>query len=462
MIFDSIFFISVFLPFISALYFLVPGFKAKNIVLLVASIVFYSFGSLSGLLILLALISFNYLILFILKNKGAKKAAMIIGVVFNLAVLIFFKYLNFIISDILGLSNVNISIAAPLGISFLVFKSISMLVDTYKKPQNTDIKLFDVMLYISFFPQVTAGPIARYDQFASQLYSRSYDLESITLGVRRFIVGLSKKVIICSALSKVVDTAFSMSDVSDLRLAWLGAICYSLQIYFDFSGYSDMAIGLGNIYGFKTLENFDYPYVANSIGNFWRRWHISLSSWFKDYLYIPLGGNKKGVFRTALNKVIVFTLCGFWHGANWTFMLWGFWHGLWTGVESLFKGTVKKLNSNKVFNIFMHIYTLLVVIIGFVMFRASSVAEGFNLISAMFTGFRFNAETTVALSKLINAKSVVILILSVVFSLPLRKLIKKEGRALTAVSLTLSVLLFVLCVLGLSAGSFAPFIYAQF
>ena len=223
-----------------------------------------------------------------------------------------------------------------------------------------------------------------------------------------------------------------------------------------------MAIGLSNIFGFKTLENFDYPYIANSVGNFWRRWHISLSTWFKDYLYIPLGGNRKGTLRTALNKVIVFTLCGFWHGANWTFMLWGFWHGLLTGVESLFGTTVKKLNANKFSNALMHIYTLLVVIIGFVMFRASSVAEGFNLISAMFTGFKFNAETTVALSKLTNAKSVVILIISVIFSLPLRKLIKKEGRAITAVSLTLSVLLFVLCVLGLSAGSFAPFIYAQF
>ena len=462
MSFDSIFFISVFMPIVSALYFIVPSVKFKNIILLVASIVFYSFGSLSGLLILLALISFNYLILFILKNKSAKKVALVIGVVFNLMVLIFFKYLNFIISDVLGVNGVNIGVAAPLGISFLVFKSISMLVDTYKKSQNSDIKPFDVILYISFFPQVTAGPIVRYDQFASQMDSRSYDLESVTLGVRRFIVGLSKKVIICSALSKIVDTAFDMSDISDIRLAWLGAICYSLQIYFDFSGYSDMAIGLGNIFGFKTLENFDYPYIANSVGNFWRRWHISLSTWFKDYLYIPLGGNRKGILRTALNKVIVFTLCGFWHGANWTFMLWGFWHGLLTGVESLFGTTVKKLNANKFSNALMHIYTLLVVIIGFVMFRASSVAEGFNLISAMFTGFKFNAETTVALSKLINAKSVVILIVSVVFSLPLRKLIKKEGRAVTAVSLTFSVLLFVLCVLGLSAGSFAPFIYAQF
>ena len=462
MSFDSIFFISVFLPVVSALYFLIPSIKAKNIILLIASIVFYSFGSFSGLLILIALVLINYLLTVLLKKNKPSKAILILGIVINLSVLFFFKYLNFFVSDILGLQAVNLGIAAPLGISFLVFKSISLLIDIYKDPNNTDIKPLDVLLYISFFPQVTAGPIARYSQFASQLESRSYDLESVTLGIRRFVIGLSKKVIICSSLAKIVDTAFNMSGELDFRLAWVAAISYSLQIYFDFSGYSDMAIGLGNIYGFKTLENFDYPYVSDSIGNFWRRWHISLSSWFRDYLYIPLGGNRKGTLRTALNKLIVFTLCGFWHGANWTFMLWGFWHGLWIGVESLFKGTVKKLNSNKLSNILMRVYTLLVVVIGFVMFRASSVAEGFSLISAMFTGFQLNAATTVALSILLNAKSVFILVLAVILSLPIKKLIKKEGKALTIASLIGSVLLFALCVLGLSAGGFAPFIYAQF
>ena len=462
MSFDSIFFISVFLPVVSALYFLIPSIKAKNIILLIASIVFYSFGSFSGLLILIALVLINYLLTVLLKKNKPSKAILILGIVINLSVLFFFKYLNFFVSDILGLQAVNLGIAAPLGISFLVFKSISLLIDIYKDPNNTDIKPLDVLLYISFFPQVTAGPIARYSQFASQLESRSYDLESVTLGIRRFIIGLSKKVIVCSSLAKIVDTAFNMSGELDFRLAWVAAISYSLQIYFDFSGYSDMAIGLGNIYGFKTLENFDYPYVSDSIGNFWRRWHISLSSWFRDYLYIPLGGNRKGTLRTALNKLIVFTLCGFWHGANWTFMLWGFWHGLWIGVESLFKGTVKKLNSNKLSNILMRVYTLLVVVIGFVMFRASSVAEGFSLISAMFTGFQLNAATTVALSILLNAKSVFILVLAVILSLPIKKLIKKEGKALTIASLIGSVLLFGLCVLGLSAGGFAPFIYAQF
>ena len=462
MSFDSIFFISVFLPVVSALYFFIPSIKAKNIILLIASIVFYSFGSFSGLLILIALVLINYLLTVLLKKNKPSKAILILGIVINLSVLFFFKYLNFFVSDILGLQAVNLGIAAPLGISFLVFKSISLLIDIYKDPNNTDIKPLDVLLYISFFPQVTAGPIARYSQFASQLESRSYDLESVTLGIRRFIIGLSKKVIVCSSLAKIVDTAFNMSGELDFRLAWVAAISYSLQIYFDFSGYSDMAIGLGNIYGFKTLENFDYPYVSDSIGNFWRRWHISLSSWFRDYLYIPLGGNRKGTLRTALNKLIVFTLCGFWHGANWTFMLWGFWHGLWIGVESLFKGTVKKLNSNKLSNILMRVYTLLVVVIGFVMFRASSVAEGFSLISAMFTGFQLNAATTVALSILLNAKSVFILVLAVILSLPIKKLIKKEGKALTIASLIGSVLLFGLCVLGLSAGGFAPFIYAQF
>ena len=462
MSFDSIFFISCFLPVVLALYFLVPNVRFKNAVLLIVGLVFYSFGSFSGLGILCLFVAANILLLFVLKRCRFKKLTVTVGVVLDLLTLGFFKYLNFFVCDILGLEAVELSVVAPLGISFLVFKCISLIIDAYRDPESVELRVDKVLLYISFFPQVTAGPIARYGQFASQLESRTTDLEIVTLGLRRFVVGLSKKVIICGAVGKIADEVFGMSNGLDARAAWLGAVAYMLQIYFDFSGYSDMAIGLGNVFGFRTLENFNYPYVANSVGNFWRRWHISLSSWFKDYLYIPLGGNRKGVLRTALNKVIVFTLCGFWHGANWTFMVWGFWHGLFTGIESLLTKTVKKLNSNRIGNVFMHVYTLLVVALGFAMFRADSLANGLSVIAAMFTGFEFSVESTVLLHKLLNPQSVLMLVLAAVLSMPVKKIFDGKGRVTVQLSLAGTLLLFALCVLSLASGGFAPFIYAQF
>lgn len=464
MSFDSIFFISCFLPLALALYFIVPSVKYKNIVLLVTGLVFYSFGSFSGLGILLLLVAANLCLVTLIKRCKFKKLFVAVGVTLNLLCLAFFKYLNFLMCDILRLKAVDLGIAAPLGISFLIFKCISLLIDTYRAPLGVSLKLDKVLLYISFFPQVTAGPIARYEQFESQLSDRRIDLETVTLGIRRFIVGLSKKVIICGVIGKIADEIFDLQNGLDIRTAWIGALAYMLQIYFDFSGYSDMAIGIGNIFGFKTPENFNYPYVAGSLSDFWRRWHISLSSWFKDYLYIPLGGNRKGIFRTALNKVIVFTLCGFWHGANWTFMVWGFWHGLFTGLESLFKNPIKKLSSNHFGNALMHVYTLLVVLIGFVMFRAQSLQQGLSVIAAMFSGFKIEAESTVLLSRLINGKSVFMLIISIIFTMPAAKVLREKlkGKTGTVLSLAGSFALFLLCIISLASGGFAPFIYARF
>jgi len=460
--FDSIFFISCFLPLLLALYFIVPGVKFKNALLLVAGLLFYSFGSFTGLMILAALFVLNFALALYIKKGKTRRLGVVLGVVLNLLVLVFFKYLNFLLCDVFGLPKVDIGIAAPLGISFLVFKCISLLIDTYREPRSVSLRADKVLLYISFFPQVTAGPIARYDQFEQQLACRTADLETVTLGIRRFVVGLSKKVVICGVLGKIVDEVFAMEQGLDIRVAWLGAVGYMLQIYFDFSGYSDMAIGLGNIFGFKTMENFNYPYIANSVGNFWRRWHISLSTWFKDYLYIPLGGNRKGTLRAALNKVIVFTLCGFWHGANWTFMVWGLWHGLFTGLESLGQKTVKRLNEKPITNLLMHIYTLLVVCLGFVMFRASSLRDGIDVITAMFSGFDLTFEATLLLHRLINPRSVLMLIIAVLCSMPLSRLFNSKTKITMQLSLIGSLFLFVLCIMSLASGGFAPFIYAQF
>ena len=462
---DSIVFISCFLPFSLAVYFVIPNLRVKNYILLALGLLFYSFGSLSGLVVLLAAATVNYLLGLWLRSDRFRRGALAVGVVINLLFLAFYKYLGFLLNEVLGFENADLGLAVPLGISFFTFKSISYLVDTYRAPESGTKNYFDLLLYISFFPQIVAGPIARFAEFGPQLSAREVSLENVAFGVRRFAVGLSKKIIIAGTLGNIVDTVFGYGGVLDIRLAWLGAVGYSLQIYFDFSGYSDMAIGLGRMFGFNTVENFNYPYVASSIGNFWRRWHISLSSWFKDYLYIPLGGNRKGKLMTALNKAVVFTLCGVWHGANWTFLVWGFWHGLLSAAESLQIVPAKKLGVSRGGRVIGRIYTLLAVCLGFVMFRAASVGQGFSVIGAMFTGFDFTDSSTVLLHSLLNGETAVILILAVIFSMPVKHLLEKCTKhklVLEVLSFAAVLLLFVLCVARLASGGFAPFIYAQF
>ena len=462
---DSIFFISCFLPFSVVLYYLVPKIKVKNIIMLVLGLLFYSFGSISGLITLILAATVNYLLGLWLKLDRFRKGILTVGIVANLLFLAVYKYLGFVLNEIIGLESFELSFAVPLGISFFTFKSISYLIDTYKNPSVGTKSYFDLLLYISFFPQIMAGPIARFTDFGPQLKARELSIENVATGVRRFIVGLSKKLIFAGTLGSVVDTVFALEEGLDIRLAWLGAIGYSLQIYFDFSGYSDMAIGLGKMFGFNTLENFNYPYIASSVGGFWRRWHISLSSWFKDYLYIPLGGNRKGKWMAALNKAIVFTLCGIWHGANWTFLLWGFWHGLLSAVESLQIVPTKRLDASKGGRIVGRIYTLLAVCIGFVMFRATTVGEGFSVISAMFTGFSLTDASTALLHSLLNGETVAVLVLGIIFSMPVKNLFEKPSKlkpVFEVLSYVAVLLLFVLSVGKLASGGFAPFIYAQF
>ena len=462
---DSVFFISCFLPVSVVLYYLIPKIKVKNIIMLVLGLLFYSFGSISGLITLILAATVNYLLGLLLQSNRFRKGILIVGIVLNLLFLAVYKYLGFVLNEVIGLESFELSLAVPLGISFFTFKSISYLIDTYKNPSVGTKSYFDLLLYISFFPQIMAGPIARFTDFGPQLQSRELSIENVATGVRRFIVGLSKKLIFAGTLGSVVDTVFALEDGLDIRLAWLGAIGYSLQIYFDFSGYSDMAIGLGKIFGFNTLENFNYPYIASSIGGFWRRWHISLSSWFKDYLYIPLGGNRNGKWMAALNKAIVFTLCGIWHGANWTFLLWGFWHGLLSAVESLQIIPTKKLDASKGGRIVGRIYTLLAVCIGFVMFRAASVSEGFGVIGAMFSGFSSTADSTVLLHTLLNGETIAVLVLGIIFSMPVKVWLERSEKLKTVFEIlgyVAVLVLFVLCVGKLASGGFAPFIYAQF
>ena len=456
---DSMLFITCLLPALVLLHWLIPGGKARNAILLGAGLVFCAFGSLSGLLILLAVAAANFFLgRGILAGKWPKLFCAL-AVALDLGVLVFFKYLDFLLSELLGLPPMELGIAAPLGISFYTFKAVSYTVDLYRDRSRGTRHFGELLLYFSFFPQFTAGPISRFGGFQSQLTERARDPERIARGIRRFAVGLGKKLILAGALGKLADGVFGVEPgLLDWRLGWLGAIGYMLQLYFDFSGYSDMAIGLGNAFGFTTPENFDYPYSATSITDFWRRWHISLSSWFKDYLYIPLGGNRKGKLRTGLNKLLVFLFCGIWHGANWTFVLWGLWHGLFSALES-----ARWIRPGK--NFLSRLYALLVVCLGFVMFRAASVAEGAAMIGAMFTGFRSPEGATELLRSLLTGEVLFTLVISAVAAQPLIPKLRQTAlgrRVLEPASWGLCLVLFVLCLAKLASGGFSPFIYAQF
>lgn len=456
--FDSVIFISCFLPVVAILYWVLPGLRAKNILLLVFSLIFYSFSGISSLLLLVGLALANYLISLWIRSGRTAQAATVFGVVLDVAFLAFFKYLNFLLNQVFGLPEVSLGLAVPLGISFFVFKSISFLVDTRRDPEAEKTGFVPFLLYISFFPQIVTGPITRFRDFAPQLKSRPLSLRAATDGIKRFIVGLGKKLILSGILGTMVDSIFALPEASlSAPLAWLGAIGYCLQLYFDFSGYTDMAIGLGLFFGFTTTENFNHPYLAVTIGDFWRRWHISLSFWFRDYVYIPLGGNRKGKVRAGIHKFIVFFLCGLWHGASWTFLLWGIWHGVFSILESTGVIPGKKLEKKPWLG---RIYTLLVVLIGFVMFRATSVDQGFAFLAAMFTGAS-TAASTVALHQILSAEAIVMLILGTLFCLPIPKRCA-QYKLWQPLSLIGCSLLLVLCIIVLAAGGFAPSIYAGF
>lgn len=464
---DNIFFLSCFLPLVLITYWLIPGIKGKNAVLLVFSLLFYSFGSLSSLGLLVGMALINYLLGLCLKggkylrSGKLRKVALVVGVALDLGFLGFFKYANFLLSGILGLAPLEVGLAVPLGISFFTFKCISYLMDAYRDGRQATGSFWQLLLYVSFFPQITMGPITRFKEFAPQLQSRIHSAEAVAAGLKRFAAGLGKKIIIAGTVVSVADGVFALETV-DIRLAWLGAVAYCLQLYFDFSGYIDMVIGLGTCFGFTTRENFNYPYTATSVGDFWRRWHMSLSTWFKDYLYIPLGGNRKGKLRAGINKSIVFLLCGLWHGAAWTFIVWGLWHGLFSLLESMNVIPAKKLQTGKG-RIMGHIYTLLVVCIGFVMFRAGTVAQGLQMIAAMFAGFRFTAAGTVALHRLMSAENLLMMAAGILCSMPLReKILPRMGKAAHGVSCLAALMVLVLCIIKMAAGNFAPSIYAQF
>lgn len=411
-------------------------------------------------------------------NRNTKKNILALAVLINISVLIFFKYLNFIVHNLnLILEKLNLEkiimepIALPLGISFLTFRIISYLVDTYRKNNEAQKNFIDLALYISLFPPLTAGPIVRYNEIATQIKNRITKLEDFEYGIKRFIIGLAKKVIIANTLGSISDKVFALSE-GDLKagVAWIGIICYTLQIYHDFSGYSDMAIGLGQMFGFKFLENFNYPYISKSIKEFWRRWHISLSSWFRDYVYIPLGGNRVGKFNQYRNLIIVFFCTGIWHGASWNFIIWGLYHGVFLILERTKFSTYLK----KMWKPIQSLYVLLVVMIGWVFFKAENLSAALIYLKSMIY-WNINDLGLGEVLAMINNEVVLIIIIAIIIATdwPKRVLDKilrffgnQENRlfilAFDTVKKFCLIAIFILSIMALASSTYSPFIYFKF
>ncbi len=482
MVFNSAIFLFAFLPLLFVLYRLVPGIKAKNAVLCVFSLVFYAFGSLWHVLLLLLSVLINWLAGRLLAGEKKRKVILAAALVLDLGVLVAFKYLDFFIENInalLGTALPLAGLALPIGISFYTFAGLSYLLDTYYEPAQSSRSFGRVLLFMSMFPTVTSGPILGYKSFSPQLDERSCTAEKTARGLRRFIVGLAKKLLIADIVGGLVNAIYASSAL-DARLVWLGAVAYSIQIYYDFSGCSDMAIGLGGMFGFSIPENFRLPYLASGVTDFWSRWHISLTTWFRTYLYYPLTMRRglKGLYKkfsakgkrklgSALSSVIalaiVWLLTGLWHGPNWCFVLWGLWHGLMNILEGVNIIPVKKLRKKWGGRLFLHIYTLLVMLLGTVLFRCSDLAQAGQMFSAMFTGFAALPEATLLLQKSFTGIRIAALAAGIVgcagFLPWLQKRCEKWGEA---ASYGLCLLLFVLCVMSMAGSGFQPFIYAQF
>jgi alginate O-acetyltransferase complex protein AlgI len=483
MVFSSIIFLFFFLPITLVVYF-VCGRRLKNSLLLFLSLLFYAWGEGFFVLIMLCSIAGNYLAGLLIekfRERGYSQIFLLFAVLLNLGLLISFKYANFIVDNInlflpyLNLNRIHIDpVHLPIGISFFTFQAMTYVIDVYRKKAPMQKNLINIGLYISLFPQLIAGPIVRYHDIAKQIISRKVNLDGFSKGVERFIYGLGKKVLIANALAVPADKIFSIPpDGLTFGLAWFGIICYTLQIYFDFSGYSDMAIGLGRMFGFRFLENFNYPYISRSIREFWQRWHISLSNWFRDYLYIPLGGNRKGALRTYANLLIVFFLCGLWHGASWNFVIWGMIHGLFlvierAGLESLLKQLWLPLR---------YVYTLLVVVTAWVFFRVETLTHAIYYLLAMF-GFAKGDGIAYHTDLYLDNEVKLVLITGIIFSAPVLPYLKqvKENYAesinntsafwtesLSAFSSLIFLILILLgSIMSLAAGSYNPFIYFRF
>ncbi|MCB5559149.1 MBOAT family O-acyltransferase [Anaerosalibacter bizertensis] len=473
MLFSSVVFLFLFLPAVIFCYYILGkklGRKFKNIVLLIFSLFFYAYGEPKYLFVMLFSIIVNYILgLFVDKyRKDNTKAKLILAlaVIINISIIGYYKYSNFLLENINAVFKTSIiikDIVMPIGISFFTFQGLSYVIDIYRQNGKVQKNPLNVALYISFFPQLIAGPIVRYETVSEQIDERKETLDDFNYGVERFILGLAKKVLIANTVGLIADEIFNTPiSSSSVILAWLGVISYTMQIYFDFSGYSDMAIGLGRMFGFKFLENFDYPYISSSVTEFWRRWHISLGTWFRDYVYIPLGGNRVNRLKHFRNIFIVWFLTGLWHGASWNFIIWGLYYGCILIIEKLFLGKYLK----KTWKPIRHIYTMFLVVIGWLFFRVETLRQAFEYLKIMF-GFTDHV--------LINSQAVYYLkeykyalMISIIVSLPIYPLLKRrfKGSDHSIINNYLKPVVligvFALSIMYLINSTFNPFIYFRF
>ena len=465
MLFSSITFLYCFLPCVLLVYFVVPD-RLKNFTLLAASLIFYGWGEPKYLVFMPLSVTQSYIAALLVerfRGKKLAKLALALSAVASLGLLAYCKYADFFIENfnaVTGLSVPLLNIALPVGISFYTFQILSYVVDVYRGDVPAQRNFIDLAMYIAMFPQLIAGPIVRYSDIAGSLKNRKTTLADASEGIRRFSIGLAKKILLANSAALLVSE-FKAYNEKTVLFYWLYALAYMLHIYFDFSGYSDMAIGLGRIFGFRFSENFNYPYISASITEFWRRWHISLGGWFRDYLYIPLGGNRVKPFRHVINILIVWAATGFWHGASWNFVLWGILYA----ALLLFEKYV--LHPKMRFAVPMHIYTLLFVMLGFVLFDSANVTDALASFKALFGFGGIPAADTASLYYL--KSNIVLLVVAVIGATPLPKLLyekiglRKYGGKILAVVTPLAALASVaLCTAYLIDGSFNPFVYFRF
>lgn len=468
MLFSSMTFLFVFMPLVMAVYFLSKK-EIRNYVLLIASIIFYAWGEPRYLAIMIITILVNYAGAILLdKHYSSRQRLWIVSltIVLDLSFLFYFKYFNFVVDNINGVLATDfqlLDVIMPIGISFYTFQAMSYLIDVYRREVPAQKDVYKLALYIVLFPQLVAGPIVKYHDVCEQIDNRTIEFKNVIIGFKRFITGLAKKVLIANTLAEVVDKIFAQAPENlTTGVSWLGAVAYCLQLYYDFSGYSDMAIGLGLMFGFRFLENFNYPYISKSITEFWRRWHISLATWFKLYLYIPLGGNRKGAVRTYWNLFAVFLVTGIWHGAAWSYVAWGIWNGIFIVIERFF-GLDKDKNDLWYVSAAKHVYAFFAIVWGMIIFRAESLSYAYEYICRM-----LHIDVTKHLPDYdygVNNKFAIMLIVGLICAMPVcRNLIyiKYEHKVQRTLVNIWLFLLFFWSTISLAASTYNPFIYFRF
>ena len=461
MVFHSAMFLFIFLPCSVLLYALIPGRKAKAVLLGLLSVLFYSFGGIAQVPALLFCAVWNWLFgLALSREKGPRRLLCAAAVAGDLALLCLYKYTGFLLG-IFGTPAPAWVGAAPPGISFFTFHAISYLVDVFRDRTLAEKRPGLLFLYIAFFPRLLAGPILPWRAARSEPFGRAVSAEETAAALRRFTRGLAKKLLLAESAAAVANGVFALTgEALSSSLAWLGAFAYCLQIYYDFSGYSDMAIALGSLFGCTFPENFDHPYASRTLSEFWRRWHMSLNRWFVDYLYIPLGGSREGLAKTVRNTLIVFFFTGLWHGAGWTFILWGLWHGALVSLERLFPKQLTAAESSAPGRALTRVLTLTAVLLGFVMFRSASVRDGFVMIGRLFSFSGGGIPAALALRRILSPERGFFLIAGALFSLPLGGRIR--SRLPETAANVLALIGLIVCICAMAGGGFTPFIYQQF